>query len=507
MKSLKISATVSISITCLSLLSYGWIFSAPASANFAPVYESFEAGELIEAPTDGTVSVSLGGIGSALLASGAQVRLLTTDSVLVASVLRGDLIVKLQSQSRALIKAGDTLFSPARGSLFHTGLRDGKAFIDNSDDLRDRLPELGNWVIKVPSLESTKPPAARSEKTPPISSPAGLLSSRRTLSLAAASKPIGRIESVGPVKINLNSTSHGSLLWGSELIQAPEGASARATLDGIAQVTLSSGSHARLATPTLSGPQASRVLAASLIKGNLVVQLSPAAAGVAEAAGATFLAARGARFRVMIIEGRAIFEMVEGVGFEKGEWPWASSQPLTELIKGITQTIAQDPTAQAIPRRYLVRPVGLNSNLVVRARSARQIQVRVTDENDRPVKGVPIIFLLDSSGGGSIGSLGPLATASSSARVFTDDAGIASVSFTAADAAVTGSISATVEGTNYSWVGQINLLKVSPGFWAPHNAVPVLATAAAAVTVGTIKAATKDDKLPVKPVGQPIIKP
>lgn len=494
----KFKPTVAISILCISLLINLW--PSLGSAMKMGAFEEFDTGELIEAPADGTVYVSLGGVGSAVLASGSKVRLATMhDSALVATIISGDLIVKLQPQSRGFIRAGESLFSTSRGVLFHAGLREGKAFVDASDTLRDRISEMGNWAISAPSLGADK-------SSPAVSQPAPL-----KLNLTASAKPIGRVESLGLVKINQISAVRGGLLWGSELIQAPEGSSARAVLDGIAQVTLAGGSQARLLTPTIGQRNDNRVLATSLVSGSVVVQLNPAVAGIAEAAGATFLAGRGARFRAMLVEGRAVFEMVEGVGFEKGEWTFGSPESFSKLLASIAPQQPQQPGAPLAARRYLVRPVGLNSNLVVRARSVRQIQVRVTDEDDRPVKGVPIIFSLGSAAsGGSLGTLGAVAAAtaaSDSAKTFTNDAGIASVSFTAAAEATSGSISATVEGTSYSWVGQINLIKVVPGFWSPQNAVPVLATAAAAATIGTIKAATKEDILPAKPVGETIIKP
>jgi hypothetical protein len=161
---------------------------------------------------------------------------------------------------------------------------------------------------------------------------------------------------------------------------------------------------------------------------------------------------------------------------------------------------------QAAARRYVVRPVGLNSNLVVRARATRQIQVRVTDENDRPVPDVPVIFLLSSSGGQSVGVIGPLA--STTAKVFTDSTGIASVNFAAGDVPTSGTISATVEGTNASWVGQISLLKTVPGFWAPQNIVPMaVMTGAVGIAVGAVKMATEDGKPPVQSSGGTVIKP
>lgn len=498
MKRAKFNQTVAISVLCISLLANFWL--PQRSAGKTRGFEAFDAGELIEAPLDGTVHVSLGGVGSALLASGTKVRLATmNDSALVATVISGDLIVKLQPQSRAFIKAGESMFSTSRGALFHAGLREGKAFVDASDTLRDRISEMGNWAISLPRLESEKPSTPVSQPTP------------QRMSFKASAQPIGRVESLGLVKINQTSAVRGGLLWGSELIQAPEGSSARATLDGIAQVTLTGGSQARLLTPAIGQRNDVRVLAASLVSGSVVVQLNPTVAGIADAAGATFLAGKGSRFRVMLVEGRAVFEMVEGVGFEKGEWTLGSADSFSKLLASIAPQQPQQPGAPLAARRYIVRPVGLNSNLVVRARSVRQIQVRVTDEDDRPVKGVPIIFSLGaaSSGGalGTLGAIGAAAAAADTSRTFTNDAGIASVSFTAAAEAASGSISATVEGTNFSWVGQINLIKVAPGFWSPQNAVPVLTTAAAAAVIGTIKAATKEDILPAKPIGETIIKP
>ena len=110
-------------------------------------------------------------------------------------------------------------------------------------------------------------------------------------------------------------------------------------------------------------------------------------------------------------------------------------------------------------------------------------------------------------GHGGATTLGAFAAGAATARVFSDAQGIATTEFNAGPEAAAGAISATVEGTNFSWVGQINLIKVTPGFWAPQNMVPVMVTAATAVTIGIVKAATKDDPVPIQPTGSTIIKP
>ncbi|MBL8171919.1 MAG: hypothetical protein JNJ50_27410, partial [Acidobacteria bacterium] len=85
--------------------------------------------------------------------------------------------------------------------------------------------------------------------------------------------------------------------------------------------------------------------------------------------------------------------------------------------------------------------------------------------------------------------------------------GIARVTFVAGAEVAVGAITATVEGTTASWVGQISLMKFVSGFWTPQNAIPVFATVAAAAAIGVTKVVTKDDSLPIKAKGGPVIKP
>ncbi|MGH9837672.1 MAG: hypothetical protein ACREEM_02685 [Blastocatellia bacterium] len=496
-----------IAILCLSLSLTG-LAIPPAAGVENGAEGSVAQGELIEAPAGSTAFVSIGGIGHLLLASGAKVRLAAlrqssysggAHSLLAASVIAGDVIARLDPGAGAVVQAGRSTFFAARGAGFHASLRDGAAVFDASESVVERL---GNWAIEAPAeIVGAGIPASLTAAPLRPNQIKDQLRDRikeqlrpARLGLATSARPIGAVESLGAVMINTSPVRGGGAIWGNELIQAPEGMNATATLEAIGQVTLAGGSQARLAAAHYSHP----ALAASLLAGSAVFKLQPGASACVEAAGSKFVAARGSRFRVMLVEGRAVIDAAGDGVFEMGDWRLAGPSDLPQ--------IAGQAGQQAAARRYVVRPVGLSSNLVIRARSTRQIQVRVTDENDRPVPDVPVIFLLNSSGGQSVGALGSLAA--TSAKVFTDTSGIASVNFTGGSQPTSGTISATVEGTNASWVGQISLLKVVPGFWAPQNIGPMAAIVATAAVSGVVaKKTTEDTKPPVQASGGPIIKP
>ncbi|MGH9836063.1 MAG: hypothetical protein ACREBD_26885, partial [Blastocatellia bacterium] len=422
---------------CFSLALNGFVIPAPAS-KAAPA-DLITQGELIEAPAGAPAYVSIGGIGNLLLASGAKVRLTALSKssaggdshpALAASVISGDVIAKLHPQAGAFVQAGESTFIAARGAYFHAGVRDGAAVFDASEKV---IEKLGNWAIKAPaeivsasiSPKATGAPASRDSIKDQVRNRLGPMRP----ALSASARPIGAVESLGAVMINARLNQGAALLWGNELIRAPEGMIATASLDAIGQVTLTGGSQARLMTATSSAGRTT--LAVSLLTGSAIFKLQPAASALVEAGGSKFIAARGSRFRVMLVEGRAVIDAASDGVLEMGDWKLTGLSDLPQIAGQAGQTAA---------RRYVVRPVGLNSNLVVRARATRQIQVRVTDENDRPVPDVPVIFLLSSSGGQSVGALGPLA--STTAKVFTDTTGIASVEFAAGDIPTSGTISA-----------------------------------------------------------------
>jgi uncharacterized protein YkwD len=117
---------------------------------------------------------------------------------------------------------------------------------------------------------------------------------------------------------------------------------------------------------------------------------------------------------------------------------------------------AQQPVA---PRKYLIKPLNLGTNTEIRARATRNLQVRVTDENDRPVPDVPILFFLSNSGVGGVNGAGTLA-AQVGLRATTNSEGVAEINVTASNPGTSTKIKAQVEGTDAVWEGTLNITNV-----------------------------------------------
>src|SRR5262249_2398563 len=150
--------------------------------------------------------------------------------------------------------------------------------------------------------------------------------------------------------------------------------------------------------------------------------------------------------------------------------------------------------AQDAQRRYLITP--MQAMYDVKARNTRQVQVRVEDDDKKRVPNLPIIFSL----GGNNGSLRPT-------TALTNSQGIATVQFPAAAQPMRGSITAQVQGMQFSTTMQIAVLKAVPGFWAPQNAIPVFSALGTAAAIGAVEVINKEEPLKVKAVGAPTIKP
>ena len=117
---------------------------------------------------------------------------------------------------------------------------------------------------------------------------------------------------------------------------------------------------------------------------------------------------------------------------------------------------------QVSPRKYLIKPLNLGVNTEIRARSTRNLQVRVTDENDRPVTDTPVLFLLSSGDAGSptVGSL----SGQTSVRVLTNAQGLAHVEYTAGEmVGGKAQIKAQVEGTDAVWEGTLEIISAFAG--------------------------------------------
>ena len=89
----------------------------------------------------------------------------------------------------------------------------------------------------------------------------------------------------------------------------------------------------------------------------------------------------------------------------------------------------------------------------------------------------------------------------------TDANGIALVPFTAEKNTGSTSISAAVQGEQQGQSSVVTVQKEETKFWSKRHALPVLAVAGAAVVAGIAVALSKDDRLPLKGIGDTIIVP
>jgi uncharacterized protein YaiE (UPF0345 family) len=239
--------------------------------------------------------------------------------------------------------------------------------------------------------------------------------------------PIGKVQTLAPVSINGRIDGAGPFIWGGEMLQAFE-TTVQLEFKQLGRVTLSGGAVASFASArtTFEDSASGNVLIVSLIRGAVTLKLGAEAGGYAEAGGSTFTASRGATFKLEVNEGTPVLTTIVG--------------------KVRTEQLPQsDLKIQVVDE--LGRPVTSGAMLSVRARSTRQLQVRVTDRNDRPVPDVPVIFLAGGSGGGTLGSG---AAAGNRVTVTTNAQGIATTSFTAGPASASTSVTSTIAGTTTS---------------------------------------------------------
>ncbi|MEW6130836.1 MAG: hypothetical protein AB1757_27650 [Acidobacteriota bacterium] len=288
--------------------------------------------------------------------------------------------------------------------------------------------------------------------------------------------PLGKLYSLGAISINGKPTSGEQFIWGGELLQAFS-QSANVRVEAVAELTLKRGAMVRLATSNTYQNESSRgVLVASLLTGDLNIRLEDGVSAYIQAGASIITASNGAAFKVTTREGRATAEASRG-----------------------TVEIAQ--TTQP---RFTVKPIGMGATNSVVARSTRQLQVQVTDENDKPVPDIPIIFALGATGSGTLGSG---SSAGTTLTVRTDAQGMARAQFNAGDAGTSTDISATVEGTRYSWTGTFSAVKAAAGFWNPLTTTLVVAGAAVGVGLGVYYGTRDNNNDPIRQSGNPDVRP
>jgi hypothetical protein len=300
--------------------------------------------------------------------------------------------------------------------------------------------------------------------------------------------PIGAIR-VNPmigaaVAVNGRIARADESIWGGDLIRLLPNRTACATFDSIGQVILAQGATVRLGSSRAASDETGyEVLVASLVEGSINVKLNPNAGAYIEAAGSAFTASRGASFTVRVAEGLASLTTVSGV------------------VRTQDQTPPQDLNIRIVDD--LGRPVSSGSQLSVRARSTRQVQVQVTDKNDKPVSDLPVLFSLANP---CLGALGLGAIAGATLVQKTDKRGIAAVPLIAGAAKCAGSIIAKVEGTNVS-VSIQTRVQPQARFWNTQNTVLVVAAVAAAGVIIGFLVANSGSNEPITPVPPPGVKP
>jgi hypothetical protein len=288
--------------------------------------------------------------------------------------------------------------------------------------------------------------------------------------------PIGSVESLESIQINGSSIGQQSLLWNGDLVRSAAGASTQVLLSSIGKITLRGGAAVKLTTNA-----ATQTLQAQLLNGELQVALNAESSATLEIAGATFVTTKGAQFRAGLRDGHPVAQASAGRVVTLGNFGLLAAEAL-----------AAAQQQQTAPRKYLIKPLNLGTNTEIRARSTRNLQVQVTDENDRPVPDAPVLFLLGGGGSGS-GNVGTLA-GQSSLRVTTNSQGIANVNFTAGDSVGSSTrLEVRVEGSDAVWQGTLQVVRAAAGFWSPQNAVPIFSVIGAAVGVGIYKATTRPD--------------
>jgi hypothetical protein len=293
--------------------------------------------------------------------------------------------------------------------------------------------------------------------------------------------PIGTITLAGSdlknVFVNGRPASNNDALWGGELIKAPTFGSVGIQFESRGRVTLRDGALARFSTAHPSAG-AEEMLVASLLAGSMLVRLAPTSGAYVEALGVRYNASPGANFHVAITDGQPSVETFEGTVSEQ-----------------------QQPAAQ---RRYILRPIPRDPSFSVSARSTRQLQIQVTDENDKPVPDLPIIFSL---GDPCLGTLGLGAAAATTFKEKSDKAGLVTVLFTAGAAKCSSSITATAEGTRSTHTWNVSVSAASQSFWTTRNTLLVAAgLAGAGVGIG-LAVANSGGSEPLRPVPPPGVKP
>lgn len=514
-------------------------------------------GEWLQAAPGSSAVVTLNAVGQVTLAGNTMVRLAVSNAaedvagetsreqkasrVMIASVLTGEVSIKLNADATGYLEAGGNSWLADSGSDLRLAVHDGALDLKAASG---RVQPLGSWTLALPTIKKDGEAVAANAATNAASAsdrqllpaaPAlrtvaeqqretlrasvrrmiyhgtvvGSLAKQQPLQAVrlyatSSARMIGMVEASGKMKINGRNVRGQEMLWNGEVIQAPADASAKVSLADLGQVTLAPGATAKITT-VVTRPDViteRRALAVSVLHGEVGVKLLPDAQAFVEASSQSFVASDGAQFRLRAEKEEAVLMTANGNVQPVGRWT-------TVLATDLLDSAAK--ARQSKPRQFLIRPAaggGQTGYLsTVRPDSTQMLSFVVTDDKGKPAPGVPVAFALNAVDGKQVGKLGQGEQAGAFFETVTDANGIALVPFTAEKNTGSTSLSAAVQGEQQGQSSVVTVQKEETKFWSKRHALPVLAVAGAAVVAGIAVALSKDDRLPLKGIGDTIIVP
>ena len=313
--------------------------------------------------------------------------------------------------------------------------------------------------------------------------------------LISTAKTIGAAESLSGILINGKLSTGRESLWGGEIFEAPKNSGARLTFDSLAQISLNSGAKAKVSIEKTGVANAStRVLAAQLLSGNVNIKFDAEASGYVRAGDSVMAASKGANFRVDMREGNGALDVNSGSVMVIGDW------------RVIAPAVIKDAKTGKVgfdSKSYSIKPANLNSMFNVSVKGSRNIAMRVTDENNKPVSEAAVKFTLEGSG-----MLGSAMFGTNTAEVLTDKEGIAKVVYHAGKDVGAATVNAEVQGTNAKSATRANVTAVQDdNFFSWRGGLPAVIVAAAAIGIGAGVWATRKDQLPIKGIGDAVVVP
>jgi hypothetical protein len=323
--------------------------------------------------------------------------------------------------------------------------------------------------------------------------------------MKTGASPAGVIESLGAIRVDGRIAQSGTTLWGNELLQAPAVESAKITLDEIGLISLQGGSIIKLASIMRSEGDAP-TLYAYLLTGAMTVKLNDRANARICAGDSILVFSPGSSARLLVSEGHG--RILSSNGAVKAGVDW-------ELFRAVHGAVAQIITNQSGPQmtpgEYRIEPYnftfGLGGYADIEARSARYLQFRVTDKDDRPAPDLLLLILLKNDGASS--DAGTINYGAAMMRVMTDHNGVATARF---EAGVTIGATAPIEviilKNNQALKGYIRIVRPK-GFWTIKKAGPVMGAVAAGAVAALVSVSRERETAPrpPAPVDEPIIIP